>query len=237
MNPLKEFDNYVSNYDVSDKDIKLKYDHSIRVMKLMEKYSKILSFNDYDIHLAAIIGLLHDIGRFEQLRIYHTYDDDKSIDHAEYGAKILFDDKLIEKFWDNKEDYELIKFSIRNHNKFEIEKITDNRILKFAKLIRDIDKMDIIYLMGNLYKYETTSDEISKKVKEDILNHKQAKKEDIKNKNDELALCFSFAFDINFDECINEFKENLDSFYKSLNDDKFKEIYLCVINYLKERMC
>ncbi len=38
------FDEYVSNYDISNDYIKLKYNHSYRVMKLQEKYAKKLHF-------------------------------------------------------------------------------------------------------------------------------------------------------------------------------------------------
>ena len=79
------FTEYVSSYDLTNSDIKLKYNHSLRVMALSEKYAKILNFSTEDIELAKVIGLLHDIGRFEQLKIYKTYSDINSIDHAEYG--------------------------------------------------------------------------------------------------------------------------------------------------------
>ena len=40
----KEFDDYVSNYDLNDINIKLKYNHSYRVMSLSKKYSKKIGF-------------------------------------------------------------------------------------------------------------------------------------------------------------------------------------------------
>ena len=38
-----------------------------------------------------LIGLLHDIGRFEQVKVYDTFSDIDSIDHADYGVEILGD--------------------------------------------------------------------------------------------------------------------------------------------------
>ena len=67
---LEEFEKYTSNYDMDDVNIKLKYDHSYRVMNLSRKYATLLGFSNKDVELAALIGLLHDIGRFEQLRVY-----------------------------------------------------------------------------------------------------------------------------------------------------------------------
>lgn len=59
-------------------------------MALNKKYAKLLGFNEEDIYLAEIIGLLHDFGRFEQLRKYHSYNDATTIDHADYSIEQLF---------------------------------------------------------------------------------------------------------------------------------------------------
>ncbi len=40
------FNKYVSNYNLDNPDIKLKYYHSFRVMKLQEKYAKLLGWYD-----------------------------------------------------------------------------------------------------------------------------------------------------------------------------------------------
>lgn len=62
------FERFIADYDLSNSDIKLKYNHSYRVADLQVKYAKLLGFNKEDIEIAKIIGLLHDIGRFEQLK-------------------------------------------------------------------------------------------------------------------------------------------------------------------------
>lgn len=233
---IEEFRKYVSNYDLNNIKIKLKYDHSIRVMELSEKYSKQLGFSDYDIKLATMIGLLHDIGRFEQLKMYDSFDDRK-IDHADLGVKILFDEGLIERFWDNKDDYELIKLAIKNHKKFKIEDINDERIMKHAKLIRDTDKIDIMYVYRVSNEFRSDSSEISKSVIKSLNMHQLGLYENIKNKNDEIALAFCFAFDINYDVCLEEFKTNLNIFYNILNHkEKFNEVIDIVNKYIDERI-
>ena len=42
--------------------------------------------------------MLHDIGRFEQIRRFGTFNDAQSVDHAEFGADLLFKEGLIRKF-------------------------------------------------------------------------------------------------------------------------------------------
>lgn len=235
---VEEFEKYVNNYDLTKEMIILKKNHSIRVMNLCIKYAKKLGFNDEDVSLSKVIGLLHDIGRFEQLKEFNSFDD-SNIDHADLGVKILFEEGLIKNFWSNKEDYELIEFAIKNHNKMKIEKTTNERYLKFAKLIRDIDKMDIIYLLGYLSELDTkpSNDLINPKIINSIKNHELSNYKDIKNINDSIALKFAYTYDINYDECLEEFKQNLYYFYKQINfDERFKEIFETVNKYIDERI-
>ena len=235
----KVFDDYVKDYDLNNRDIKLKYNHSYRVAKLSEKYSKLLGYTKEDIELATIIGLFHDIGRFEQLKKYNTYSDRKSIDHALLGSKILFEDNLIEKIIDNKDDYEIIKFAIENHNKLEIEKTNNKRALMHAKLIRDTDKVDIVYVEGYLdeLNIRTTNDEISKEVKELLKNHKNILYEYEKNKNDSIAVVFSYVFDINNNIVLKELKQNYKYYYETVDtQNKFKDIYEETVKYIDERI-
>ena len=112
----ENFEKYVYNFDMKDETIKAKYNHSYRVMKLSEKYARKLNFSKEDIEIAKIIGLLHDYGRFIQIKQYHTMKD-SIIDHADLGIKLLFENKEIEKFNIPQKYYDIIKFAIKNHNK------------------------------------------------------------------------------------------------------------------------
>ena len=85
----KEFDRYVSNYDKTEKKIEGKISHSYRVMEISAKIAKSLNLEEEQVKLATLIGLLHDIARFEQFKRYRTYKDVDSIDHGDYGVKIL----------------------------------------------------------------------------------------------------------------------------------------------------
>lgn len=235
----KQFDKYVSNYNMSNEIIKLKYNHSYRVMELSGKIAKQLNYDKEDIELAKIIGLLHDIGRFEQIKLYNTIQDSKSLDHAEYGVFELFNKKKIEQFTTRANDYNLIKFAIENHNKYQIQPCKDKRILKFANLIRDVDKIDIIYLLGTLKEtnIKPTNEPISKEVVNCVKNHCSVPYNLIKNQNDEIVSKFCYVYDIYNDICIPIMKENIFRFYKHVeHNDTFKEIYEMINNYLDERI-
>lgn len=235
----KAFNQYTSNYDLNNPMIKSKYNHSYRVMNLCEKYAKELGWNESDIELARIIGLLHDFGRFEQYRVYKSFKDKDTIDHADYSVEQLFDKGLISNYSDRKDDYEVIKFAIKNHNKLSIPKCNDEKMLRFAKLIRDADKVDIMYVLGysKEIKEKGNNEIISNEVLEYIKNRRIIPHTIPKKYNDEIVGHFAFAFDLNYDVVLFDYKNNLKGFYEQVeNNNIFKDIYNEVNKYIDERM-
>lgn len=97
-NVINAFAEYVRNYDPSDEKIKLKIDHTYRVAGLCQSIVKSLNLSEADVDIAWLLGMLHDIGRFEQIRRFGTFSDADSVDHAEFGADLLFKEGLIRKF-------------------------------------------------------------------------------------------------------------------------------------------
>lgn len=91
----KAFAQYVHKYDAEDEKILLKIRHTYRVAEISERIAVGLGLSAYDTDLAWLIGMLHDIGRFEQLKQYGTFVDADSIDHAHFGVELLFRDGLI----------------------------------------------------------------------------------------------------------------------------------------------
>ena len=97
-NVINAFAEYVRNYDPSDEKIKLKIDHTYRVAGLCQSIAKSLNLSEADVDIAWLLGMLHDIGRFEQIRRFGTFSDADYVDHAEFGADLLFKEGLIRKF-------------------------------------------------------------------------------------------------------------------------------------------
>ena len=97
-NVINAFAEYVRNYDPSDEKIKLKIDHTYRVAGLCQSIAKSLNLSEADVDIAWLLGMLHDIGRFEQIRRFGTFSDADSVDHAEFGSDLLFKEGLIRKF-------------------------------------------------------------------------------------------------------------------------------------------
>lgn len=81
---------YVDNYNSEDPKIKLKILHTYRVAELCDTIGASEGLSGEALDAAWMCGLLHDIGRFEQIRRYGTFQDAVSIDHALLSTTILF---------------------------------------------------------------------------------------------------------------------------------------------------
>lgn len=141
---LAAFEDYTKKYDISDEKVKLKIDHTYRVCALCERIAAQSGFDAEEIELAWLAGLLHDVGRFEQLRRYGTFIDAQSIDHAEFGADILFKEGKIREYAADSAEDELLEKTVRCHSAYRVPDNYTQREKKFADLLRDADKIDIL---------------------------------------------------------------------------------------------
>lgn len=237
---IEAFNNYVKQYDINNYDIMYKYKHTLRVRKICDILAKSLNLNEEDTYIITTIGLLHDIGRFEQIKLTNNYDD-KEFDHAVYGAMILFKENLINIFNIDPKYYEIIEFSIRNHNKYKIEETLDQRKLFFAKLIRDADKIDIMDAYTYLKAYNVTDvdDEVTNEVAIQFKKHEPIDSRIRKTKSDKLLATLAFVFDINFNESlkiINDQKFILELYNQIPDGRRFREYFEIVNDYIKERI-
>lgn len=155
------FREYTSAYDVTDEKVKLKIGHTYRVAELCEEIVKAeMQLPDgpvtaADADLAWLLGMLHDVGRFEQLRRHNTFIDAESVDHAALGAEILFgggpERTGAGKTGEHIRDYvasdcedALIETAIRVHSAYRIPEDLPERTKIFCHVLRDADKIDIL---------------------------------------------------------------------------------------------
>lgn len=237
---MNYFDNYANRYDMNIPEINYKYYHSKRVMDNMIILAKNMNLSYYEIKLASYIGLLHDIGRFEQYKRYQSFND-ANLDHGDYGEEILRNENALKNFDINEEDYEAVYKAIRNHNKYQIESNLSKKELLFAKMIRDADKLDIIYAIGNSkIKSVIREDDsnIRDNIKEEFFNNKQVTKDNKETKNENIIIMFSFVYDFNFNLSLNiiKHKKYYEKIYKRLNHkEMFKPYIEHIIKYIDER--
>ena len=70
MDTEKIFLNYLKHYDQNDDKIHLKIVHTWGVVQAIDFIVSDMNLKEEDKELARLIALLHDIGRFEQLKKY-----------------------------------------------------------------------------------------------------------------------------------------------------------------------
>ena len=233
------FDDYVMKFDMNERMIQYKYNHSYRVVHQAEEICRSLNLDTEERDLASTIALLHDIARFRQWTNYKTFSDADSFDHGDEGVKILFDEGEINNYIVKKDDLDVLKVAIKNHNKYKVDfdKLTIRETLH-SKIIRDADKIDILYAFSTnrLLDIEEDDEEISEEVKEKFFKHEQVLKSKLKSKNDRLIMMWGLVYDLYYDyskeRILNE--KYIEKMYEHIkNKEIFKPFMVEVIKYLK----
>ena len=203
------FAEYTSKYNASDPKIKLKIDHTYRVAALAERIAKTVTDVSIDTDLAWAMGMLHDIGRFEQVKRYGTFVDSESVDHAALGISILFDEGLLDSFGGfSEKERKLIRISIANHNKFRIPEGMDDLTTACCNILRDADKIDLFRVYARYLDHpeqvwqvsleDLGSQAISPKVLEEALAGKLVHTEYKKTALDFFTGCLCQLFDVTY---------------------------------------
>ena len=146
------FKSYTDAYDATNPRIALKIEHTYHVAEACDAVAREQGWSSEDIDLAWLCGLLHDMGRFEQLRRWDTFKDAESMSHAALGVGVLFGENpddapattSIRDFIEADEHDELIRASIAYHSDFRLPAQLDERTRRFCDIVRDGDKIDIM---------------------------------------------------------------------------------------------
>ncbi|MCI8760706.1 MAG: HD domain-containing protein [Clostridia bacterium] len=246
----QEFKKYVSNYDIKNDRIRVKIAHIERTASIAKEIAQNLKLSEEDIQLAELIGLLHDIGRFEQVKKYNTFIDKNSVNHGQLGVQILFEQGLIYNFLEDRQYDEIIRKSILNHNRNKANIETSNdREKMHTNIIRDADKTDIIYML-TFEKKETAweSNEIEKQKASDEIYQEFIENQSINYQNrktsvDNLISHFAYVYDFSYDCALQVIKHK--DYFKIIyqrfkfedkeTQNKIDEIYKIVEQYLEKR--
>ncbi len=216
------FDDYVAGFYGDDEfvnvNIKLKEDHSRRTCKEMLYLAEQLNLSANQRLIAETIALLHDVGRFEQFIKYKTYSDPRSTNHSLLGLKILRREKILDGI--EQKEREIIEKAIEFHGRKELPADLDGDRLLFSKLIRDADKIDILYVITQYYKQYRDNPKAfklevelpdepgySKKVVEKILTGQKIDYTKLRTLND-MKLCqLGWVYDVNFTATLKRIKQ------------------------------
>ena len=248
----RHFVEYVSAYNAADVKVKLKIDHTWRTASLCDRLAVSLGLPDEDRDLAWLSGMLHDIGRFEQLRRYNTFVDRLSVNHAMLSADILFEDGEFTRFVENcpPEDSRLLEKVIRLHNVFLLPDDLNDRERTFCQILRDADKIDIMRVncetprseIYNRSEEEFRTSAISEEVFADIMQRKNVNRAHSQTAVDFLIGHIAFVFGLVYPESLRIVQEQgyLDQIlaFESTNPQtavRLDEIRKAVREYLAAR--
>lgn len=224
----KTFKEYVKNYNPNNGKIALKISHIERTANISKKTAEELNLEKEDVQLAELIGLLHDIGRFEQIKRYNTFMDKDSINHGEFGVKLLFKDGLIKDFIDDRKYDSIIYKAILNHNRSKIESNLTDKELLHSKIIRDSDKTDIMYTLTyetieNTYCCKDISKEkITDQILKEYMSYRKINYNNITTHADIFVAHMAYVFDFNFDYGLKIISDN-NYLSELLNKVEFKD--------------
>ena len=143
------FASYTADYDMEDPKIALKAVHTYHVAELCQTIAESMALNEVECMAAWLSGLLHDVGRFEQIRRFNTFSDADSIDHALLSTEILFGTKedascgrirqvILDPSW----DIYLYK-AIKYHSAYRLPPDLSEMEKTYCQILRDEEKIDI----------------------------------------------------------------------------------------------
>ncbi|MCF7849744.1 MAG: HD domain-containing protein, partial [Kiritimatiellales bacterium] len=125
--------------------LRLKADHSERVADNARQLAEDSGWKPAGANSAEALGWLHDVGRFSQFSTYGTFTDATSVNHGERGAEVVLGSGILAPL--KSEEQNALLEGIRYHNAKTEPDHLDEESLRFLKLIRDADKLDIFQIV------------------------------------------------------------------------------------------
>lgn len=204
------FHQYVKGFYSADEQvhfhIRLKEEHTLRVLQHASTIGKWLSLSPAELQLAEIAALLHDIGRFSQYQTYRTFNDALSVNHAELGLGVLEKSDILACAGLDEHQQSLVKKAVLYHNRRNLPLDIGDDCALLSKITRDADKLDIFSMLvtdDNKNKIPQSPElkqasHYSQNIIEDILQGRLIKPQDIKTSADLMLFRLSWMYDIYF---------------------------------------
>ena len=218
INILKAYDafqQYIASFDSENEKIRLKLVHTRGVIESVRKITGRLVLSEETEQLAELIALLHDIGRFEQIRLFDSFEPN-TMDHATYGVQLLFGEQMmIRQFIEDDRYDDIIRVAIAKHSDFALGEIEDDETLFHARMIRDADKLDncrvkleeSMQVLLGMDPEEVGRQQITEKIWESCRKRQAILAFDRKSKLDYWISYIAYFYDINFAETLEIIRE------------------------------
>lgn len=215
------FEDYVASFRGQDKtldrNMALKLHHTFRVTENIRRIADTIFMDEEDRALAEAIAIFHDVGRFEQLRRYGSFNDRTSADHSQIGLLVLNRSGVLRPL--PKRERRLIRMSIWHHNKYRLPDSKEADLLLYSRLIRDADKLDIFRVILEHFEKRKSNPNhaldfgmaempgLSPEVVADVLRERNVRIPEMRTLQDMRLMYSSWIFDINFPVTIASIQE------------------------------
>ena len=214
------FARHVERYKREDPNgwMRRKERHTHAVVRNAQRLCAVLGWGRQETAIARTVALLHDVGRFEQMRRYGTFRDDLSEDHAELGLKTIEKEGLLEGM--GTRERTLITTAIYWHNKPEhaLPRSLDEASWRQVKLIRDADKIDIIKVVHETEQEENKEalstasgvddeERLSDHVRELVMRGEDIKKQELHTSLDNKAFMLNWIHQFYYDQSVKVLSE------------------------------
>lgn len=230
---------FVNNYDTNNSNILRKIIHSFDVARNCYAIASQMKLNESERNLCYLMGLLHDLGRFEQWKLYQTYNDKISVDHGDLSFDILNNLNCENLFKLSKKEVEILKLSIKYHTKKYLG--NDEEIFKYNKILKNADAFSNVLTSANGAQQMTTDKNgVTKEILDGFINMEYISNIPCDTRLDRAlqltACCYYVEIPFLREEIVkcNYFDNIFETFSKYLND-KEKIIYLNAINQVKNK--
>lgn len=243
------YDSFLALSEEQRTNFEIKFDHSLRVADLCSKIASSMLAEEDEQNLAYLAGAFHDIGRFQQLVDYNTFNDSLSVDHAQLSVEVIKDKGFFEGLSEN--DKNKLFLAIQHHNKFELPKELDQNQLWYARILRDADKLDILKVITDYYTNPKATPNhtltwempkggmVSASVAKQVLSGALVSKASVANETDIKIMQLSWVFDINFKPSFKILMEKryLEKIYSTLpKNDTVIQIYRKVKVFVENKI-
>ncbi|WP_066851583.1 HD domain-containing protein [Halodesulfovibrio spirochaetisodalis] len=209
---LDWFTQYVARYAQPDSTeqqyIDLKHDHTLRVFENAGLIVATLPLDSVTARVALLGALFHDVGRFEQYRVYKTYSDRNSVNHGLLGCRILGQEQVLQ--GEPESIRKAVRATVAMHNKFALPIGLPEVVRVASNIVRDSDKLDIFpVLVSNFTRDGSKSDVVTLGLEEgktqytsvilhNVLHGKPVKYADMQYVNDFKLLLASWVFNLEY---------------------------------------
>ena len=242
---MKYFEQYVSNFDMNNGVVKMKYFHSLKSMDIARDIAINMGiFTEEEITLIECIALFHDIGNFEQKSTFCMLEP-REEDSTMKSIEVLFDEGLIRKITSDTKYDNIIKVAIYCHNKEGLPKKINEKAVYICNILKDVHRLEELRLVTN---YPYIDNRITSYTTDVVYNNFKLFRlmySKVSEKNtDNILVYLSNIYGINYKYSYSLIKEN-NYIHKIINalsfgDDKverfFRQIEVVLNTYIDKKI-